>query len=241
MDPINDGYMMLLDEVSFDGKLLGCISQEGITWGGDKATFIRLMCAQKRNGPVKKVVADAGTNVLTFNMIQLIAEHCADIAGGTVNGENWDAPNSVETKEGSAVIKTGTGQTITIYKATLSGNVRGQLGNSGNLYIESELEVMSPESGSPFRVGPTTPDVSVSESAVTFPAGGGVNVVRISASGAVTLSAAPAGFTLGQDGNYLVITAANNTGVAKSGTITVTLVGTPGKTATIAVTQAAGA
>ena len=238
MNPINDGYMILLDEVSFDGKVLGCIAQEGIAWGGDAATYIRLMCAQKRNGPVKKVLADAGTNMLTFNMIQLIAEHCVDIAGGTVNGEVWDAPESVQTKEGAAVIKTGTGQTITIHKATLSGVVRGQLGNSGNLYIESELEILSPDGGSPFSLGPTTPDVSVSESAVSFPAAGGVNVVRISASGAVTLSAAPAGFTLGQDGNYLVITAAANSGAAKTGTITVTLLGTPGKTATIAITQA---
>ena len=76
---------------------------------------------------------------------------------------------------------------------------------------------------------------------MSFLAAGGSKVVRVSASGLISLSAAPAGFTLAQDGNFLVITAANNTGAAKSGSITLTLVSDNTKTATIALTQAAGA
>ena len=80
--------------------------------------------------------------------------------------------------------------------------------------------------------------VSVSESELSFLATGQTQVVRISASGAVSLRAAPSGFTFAQDGNYLVITAANNAGAARTGTVTLTLVADPTKTATIALSQA---
>lgn len=238
MNPINDGYMMLLDEFLFDGKVMGLISSDGISWAGDNPTYNKLMAAQKRNGPVKKVMTEAGTNVLTFQMIQMVAENCAVIAGGSVNGEVWNAPETVNLKEGVASIRTGTGQTITIPRMSLSGVVRGKLGNSENLHLDCEAEILAPlAGGSPFSIGPTTPSVDVSEASLDFPKAGSTEVVRISASGAVTLSAAPAGFTLAQDGNYLVITAANNTGTARTGTLTITLVADPSKTATIALNQ----
>jgi len=47
-EPINDGYMMLLDELIVNGKTIGNISEEGIDWGGDKPTFNKLVAAQKR-------------------------------------------------------------------------------------------------------------------------------------------------------------------------------------------------
>ena len=62
--------------------------------------------------------------------------------------------------------------------------------------------------------------------------------MRISASGAVSLSAAPSVFTLAQDGNYLVITAANNTGAARTGTVALTVGDAGSKTATIKLSQA---
>lgn len=238
MGTINDGYMMLLDEFMFNGKVLGLVSGDGLDWGGDKPNYNKLMSAQKRNGPVKKVMTEAGTNVISFKMIQMIAENCVTIAGGTANGEVWNAPETVKIQEGKASIKTGTGQTITIPRMSISGVTRGKLGGSDSLYLECEAEILAPlAGGSPFSIGPTTPSVDVSEASLDFPKAGSTEVVRISASGAVTLSAAPAGFTLAQDGNYLVITAANNTGTARTGTLTITLVADPSKTATIALNQ----
>lgn len=238
MNSINDGFMMLLDEFIFDGKVMGLISADGINWGGDNPTYNKLMAAQKRNGPVKKVMTEAGTNVLTFQMIQMIADNCVSIAGGTANGEVWNAPETVQLKEGMAFIKTGTGQTITVPRMSLSGVTRGKIGNSENLHLECEAEILLPTSGgSPFSIGPTVPSVSVSEDTLDFPKAGGVQVLRISASGAVALSTVPAGFTLGQDGNYLVVTAANNTGVARTGTLTVSLVSDSTKTVSITLNQ----
>lgn len=241
-EPINDGYMMLLDELIIGGKTIGNISEEGIDWGGDKPTFNKLVAAQKRNGAVKKVLANPGTNLLTFQMIQMVAQNIADLAGGTVVGEVWNAPANAVTLGGAVSIKTGTGQTILIKNSSTSAVVRGKLGNTGNLYLDTEVEFMAPSDGSsPYSINPTAAAVTVDSETLSFPATGGSKVVRVSASGVISLSAAPAGFTLAQDGNFLVITAANNTGAAKNGSITLTLVSDGTKKATISLSQAAGA
>lgn len=239
-NPINDGFMMLLDEVSFGGKVLGLISAEGLTWGGDDPTIFDLNAAQLRNGPVKSLVTSPGTDQFTFQMIQLIAENMQDILGGDINGENFLAPEVVQTQEGTLTIKTGTGQTISIHRASMYGKVRGQLGGTNNLYINTVAKILSEKGVSPFNIGPTTPNVEVSESSLSFPSAGGTQVVRISASGAVTISGAPAGYTLAQDGNYLVVTAASNSGAARNGTLTISLANDSAKKVTIELSQAAG-
>ncbi len=83
----NDGYIMLLDAAVFNNKKIGVISDEGIDWGGDAAEYIRLWGAQVRKAPVKKIKKKDGTNVLKFTLIELLAQNCADVMGGTVNGE----------------------------------------------------------------------------------------------------------------------------------------------------------
>lgn len=240
MEKVNDGHIMLLDELVMGGKTIGLISQEGIDWGGDKPTYNKLFAAQRRGGPVKKVLATPGTNMFTFQMIQLLAENCVALAGGTATGDKWDAPSDVVTIEGPAQIKTGTGQLIDIKMLSLNAVVRGKLGNSGNLYLDCEAEVITPTDGtSPFSIGMAEPYVSVDNSTVQFVKAGGTKVVRMSSSGALTVSAAPAGFTIVQDGNFLVITAAANDGsTVKTGTITLTLATDSAKTATIELTQA---
>jgi len=240
-NPINDGFMMLLDEVSFGGKAIGLISADGLTWGGDDPTIFDLNAAQLRNGPVKSLIISPGTDQFTFQMIQLIAENIQDIIGGDINGENFSAPEIMQTKEDIMSIKTGTGQMISIPKASMYGKVRGQLGGTNNLYINTVAKILAQQGVSPFSIGPTVPDVRASESELSFPTVGGTQVVRISASGAVAISGTPAGFTLAQDGNYLVITAAANAGAERTGTLTITLVSDNTKTATITLTQAAGA
>lgn len=239
MEGINDGYMMLLDEVSFGGKVLGNISEEGIDFGGDKPTYNKLFAAQVRTGPVKKVVSNPGTTTLAFQMIQLVAQHMVAIAGGKVTGEKWDAPEKMETKEGALVIKTGTGQTIRIKKVALSGLIRGKLGNSGNLYMDCEAEMLSPTDGSsPYSIEPTTPGVMVDAETVNFPKAGGTKVLRVSASGPLALSGSYTDFTVVQDGNCLVITAANNaTTSPKTGTLILALVSDPSKKVTVNLTQ----
>lgn len=36
----NDGYLMLLDAIYFNGRRIGCISEEGLDWGGENVLGI---------------------------------------------------------------------------------------------------------------------------------------------------------------------------------------------------------
>ena len=38
----NDGYLMLLDAVYFNGRRMGNISEEGLDWGGEDAQTVEL-------------------------------------------------------------------------------------------------------------------------------------------------------------------------------------------------------
>lgn len=48
MTRTNDGYIMLLDAVYFNGVKLGNIAEDGVEWGGDAAEYIKLYAAQVR-------------------------------------------------------------------------------------------------------------------------------------------------------------------------------------------------
>ena len=47
----NDGYLMLLDAVYFNGRRMGNISEEGLDWGGEDAQTVELWAAQIRTSP----------------------------------------------------------------------------------------------------------------------------------------------------------------------------------------------
>lgn len=239
MEPIRDGYMMLLDELIVGGKTIGNISDEGIDWGGDKPTYKKLNAAQVHTGPVKKIQTSPGTNLFTFKMIHLLPENCVAVAGGTATGDKWEAPADVVTINAPASIKTGTGDMIDIKKVALNAVVRGKLGGDGNLYLDCEMEMIAPsDKSSPFSIGPTAPGVFVNMDMLNFPKEGGTKVIRVSASGAVTLSN-PTGFTIGRDGNFLVITAAENSGsVAKAESLTIALASDATKKVTVTINQA---
>ena len=73
---------MLLDAVYFGGKKIGNIAEDGVDWGGDNAEYIKLYAAQVRNSPVKKIRKKAASNVLKFNLIELLPENCVAVMGG---------------------------------------------------------------------------------------------------------------------------------------------------------------
>ena len=124
---VNDGYMMLLDAIYFDGKKIGNVSEDGIDWGGDAAEYIKLFAAQVRNAPVKKIKKKDATNLLKFTLIELVPQNCKDVMGGEVNGTKWEAPSESVSLEGSLKILCGTGQTVEVKRMTLDGAVRGRL------------------------------------------------------------------------------------------------------------------
>ena len=91
MKETNDGYIMLLDAVYFGGKKIGNIAEDGVDWGGDNAEYIKLYAAQVRNSPVKKIRKKAASNVLKFNLIELLPENCVAVMGGKVTEDGWEA------------------------------------------------------------------------------------------------------------------------------------------------------
>jgi len=239
MEPINDGFMMLLDEFSLGGVVLGCISSDGVDWAGDKPTVTTLNAAQKRSGPVKRIISAPGSDELTYQMIEMVAEKIKTVAGGTFTGETYFAPDTKVMLEGAAQIKTGTGQTISIPKSSTMAVVRGKLGTTGNLYCDCTTTFLAPLDGSkPYSIGPTIPAVTTEFDALSFAAAGESKLIRISASGAVQITGLPTGYTMAQEGNYLMITApANSTQIAVAATLTIALASDANTKATIAIAQ----
>ncbi len=239
---VNDGYIMLLDCLVFDGKKIGNISDEGIDWGGDQAEYIKLWAAQVRNAPVKKIKKKDGTNILKFTLIELLPENCATVMGGTVNGERWDAPAESVTLQGPLKILAGTGQTIEIKSMTLDGLVRGKIGGENALGIECELEMVKPLDGSsPFSMYPTEPFITATPTQLSFASGGGSKTIDISASGPFTAGVVPEGFSLEISNGKITVTASPNTGAARSGNVEFTLASHPAKKVTVELTQSGDA
>ena len=53
----NDGYLMLLDAVYFNGRRMGNISEEGLDWGGEDAQTVN--SGPHRFGPVPCWISNA--------------------------------------------------------------------------------------------------------------------------------------------------------------------------------------
>lgn len=176
----NDGYMMLLDAIYFNGTRLGNIAAEGITWGGDDAQIYKLWAAQQRVVPVKNLKTRDAANDITGKIIQLIPENCKTVMGGKVTGDKWEAPAQSMILEGTVKILAGTGQTIEIKRATLLANVRGGLGGENTLGIEFTLSILAPYDGSsPFSIYPTVPAITADPTSLTFDKAGGSQTVDI--------------------------------------------------------------
>lgn len=234
----NDGYIMLLDALYFAGVKVGNISEDGIDWGGDAPEYIKLHAAQVRTGPVKRIRKKGATNVLKFNMIEMLPKNCAMLMGGTVSGDGWKAASDNVSLEGPVKIVSGTGYTINVGKVSLDGVVRGKLGGDDPLHIETEMEVLQPTDGSAqFEIVTTQPFISANPATLTFIKGGESKTVDISASGPFTFGAVPDGFEVKVTGGYVTITAANNTGSARNGKIKFTLAADSEKYVEVSVSQ----
>lgn len=236
-----DGYIMLLDAVYFNGKKMGNISEDGIDWGGDKPEYIKLNAAQVRTGPVKKIKKKAGSNVLTFKMIELKPQNCKDLIGGEVEGEIYRAPGQSVDLEGPLRILTGTGQTIDVVNTSLSGEFRGKIGGSDPLALDCELEYLAPaDGGSPFSISPTVPFLNATPENLSFVAGGESKKITVEASGPFRVKATPAGFTVDvEEGEITVTASANDSGAERGGNIEFVLLADETKKATVVLTQPA--
>ena len=239
----NDGIITLLDALIFNGKKIGYISEDGLDWGGDAAEYIRIWAAQKRNAPVKKIKKKDATNVISFNLIEMLPENCRDVMGGTVTEGRWDYPTGSVLLEGPARILSGTGQTIDIGNVSLDAAIRGTLGGDDPLRIECEMEMQQPSDGSsPLSIYPTEPSISISPETLSFDAAGGEKEAVIDATGEFRMGAVPEGFTVTVQRNGTVtVKTEQNAGEQKSGSVEFTLTADGSKKATLTLSQSAGA
>ena len=235
----NDGYMMLLDAIYFNGTRLGNIAAEGITWGGDDAQIYKLWAAQQRAVPVKNLKTRDAANDITGKIIQLIPENCKTVMGGKVTGDKWEAPAQALILEGAVKILAGTGQTIEIKRATLLANVRGGLGGENTLGIEFTLSILAPYDGSsPFSIYPTVPAIAADPASLTFGKAGGSQTVDIEASGPFSVGAVPEGFSVKVvDGRVTVTAEENDSGGERSGNLEFILEADTSVKATVALSQ----
>lgn len=136
MAQINDGLTFGLDRFKFNNQVLGYISEEGLAWGGDKPEKVKINAAQVKSGPVKIIVKNNGTNVITFKLIQLDGAHCKDVMGGTVAADGtYTPPEKVEDLVGVADIKCASGHTIRVFNGSLSTKLSGNINGSEVLAI----------------------------------------------------------------------------------------------------------
>lgn len=235
----NDGYMMLLDAIYFNGTRLGNIAAEGIAWGGDDAQIYKLWAAQQRVAPVKNLKTRDAANDITGKIIQLIPKNCKTVMGGKVTGDKWEAPAQSMILEGTVKILAGTGQTIEIKRATLLANVRGGLGGENTLGIEFTLSILAPYDGSsPFSIYPTEPAITADPTSLTFEKAGGSQTVNIEASGPFSVGAVPEGFSVRiVDGLVTVTAEENDSGGERSGNLEFILEADTSVKATVALSQ----
>lgn len=106
-----------------------------------------------------------------------------------------------------------------------------------NIAFGEETVVLDSRKSPVFQ--PTAKTISADPTTVTIPATGGSKEVTVTASGEYTVGAAPAGFEVEETETGVTISAeANDTGNAKSGTLTITLNADNSKTAKITISQA---
>lgn len=235
----NDGIIMLLDAVYFNGKLIGYISDEGLDWSGEDEKKVEVNASQRRDAPIKELVTRGATNEVSFNMIELIPENLQAILGGNVVGDRWDAPSTTVVSEGELKVLCGTGHTVLYPKGSMSGKIRGKIGGDQPLYIATKVKGLKVEGKPALSIFPTVEELSSETKALTFVKGGETKALDIVASGAFTVSQAPEGFTVDASSGRVKITASKNSGSSqRTGQLTFTLASNPSKTLQVSLTQA---
>ncbi len=236
------GHLALLDAVYFNGILIGHISDEGIEFGGEDAQTFELWAAQIRTSPVDELETRAATNEVTGKMIELVPKNLVTLAGGTANGERWDAPATSIMKEGSLKVLTGTGGTIEMKRAKLRlTQLRGGLGGENTVGINFGFKMLTPLDGtSPYSIYPTEAFISANPDTLTFDAAGGEKGIDIEASGPFSVGNVPAGFSVELvNGRVTIVASENSTSSTRSGSIDFILESDGETSVSVSVSQSA--
>ncbi|GHV66992.1 hypothetical protein FACS1894199_11570 [Bacteroidia bacterium] len=153
----SDGFIYGLDQIQFKGQILGYISEEGLTPGGDAPSTTKIRAAQAGNAVVKNLLTTPGSKTFTGNLIQLNTSALKNIFGGEVDEDTgvYTAPPRDVVQEGSMQINCSSGHVIIAPKVSLTANLANAINLSQTLAVACTFEIMVPDNGSsPWQVYP---------------------------------------------------------------------------------------
>lgn len=148
----HDGYIYGVAALEFKGKDVGEIASDGLDWGGDKPQQVSIRCAQRPHVPVKVLIGQPGTTVISGKLIKLRPENLKHLIGGEVAGTKWTPPTAPLTQEGAFSIRSLDGVTIAEGKCSLTAKLGGKLVHNDLLYVDFELTIISDGSAAPYTI-----------------------------------------------------------------------------------------
>ena len=134
----NNGLIYGVGKVTFGGKEIGWLSQEGLQPKGEAKQTTPVYAAQVHDGPVDELVSTPSTVAFGFKLIQLNPEMCKDLFGA------YEAPDGFEDLEGAFTVECVSGHTIEIPRARLSGELADSISMSGVLSYDCTVTCLKP-------------------------------------------------------------------------------------------------
>lgn len=148
----HDGYIYGVAAVEFMGKDIGSIAEEGLSFGGQKASTVAIRSAQRPDYPVKILKGTPASKVISGKLIELRPEALKHIFGGEISGNKWTAPNEDVIKEGPFAIRTLDGATISEGKCSFLAQLAGNLKHNEVLHVDFEMTIISDGSKAPMSI-----------------------------------------------------------------------------------------
>lgn len=154
----NNGLVYGIGKLLFRGKEIGWISQDGLSPKGEAKQTTPVYAAQVHDGPVDELTSTPGTTAFGFKLIQLNAQNCVDLFGGTVNEADgaYEAPDDFKDLEGPFVVECVSGHKIEVLRAKISGELADSINMSGVLSYDCTVKCLKPveEGKKRFRIIP---------------------------------------------------------------------------------------
>lgn len=160
----HDGHIHGVEELEFNGKVVGLIAEDGIGVGGDEPSNIKIYSAQKRTAPAVVLQDNPGSTEFTFQLIQLNPDNLIATLGGKLVGNKWHAPSQTPNAVGALRILTKAGVSLEVPKAKLTAMLRGNFKHSELVRIECKLELLAPDGDASPMVIDFDPQASASPS-----------------------------------------------------------------------------
>ncbi len=159
----NNGLVYGIGKLTFCGKVIGWISQDGLAAAGEDAQTTPIYAAQVPDGPVDELVTSPGTTAFNFTLIQLHAQNCVDLLGGEVSETDgaYEPPETFTNLEGPFGVDCVSGHKIEIPRGKISGKLANNLNMSGVLGFLCTLKCLKPteEGKKRYRIIPPQAEV----------------------------------------------------------------------------------